>query len=342
MEFIVGLVDKLTSFQKEELAKLDVEIIYESKYLPLIGVNSNQPDEISKLQFVTYIREPREGSYQEGDFLTTIIFQPPVRKRVLIDNQLFGWGDIRIAILDSGVNPEVNVAAQIDFTKTGPSDVKIHGTDVAKIVKHFARGCNIYSAKVGVYRPNELYVMQGLEWAAENGASIINISAGFKKKCRGDCDLCKLINEISKHDIAIVVAAGNNENAEDSIECPGRASGAVTVGAIDGSRKMAPYSSFGKRGGDKPNLVAPGDVLIDGRPLHGTSFSTPLVSGVLGAILQRVGTVSKAIEYIYRTVDDLELPRHQQGLGCINLENLVELVMNETAYLESKRQDQSS
>lgn len=341
MEYIVKLSRKLTYSTRQEISKFG-EITYESKFLPLIGLSTLSPDHITSLSYVESLRAPIEGEYQEGEFLSTLIFEPAIRKRVLTNNQLVGWGDTRIAVLDSGISSDTT-AECIDFTNTGHLDTKKHGEDVIRIVKHFAKGCNLYSAKVGSVRPNELYVMKGLEWAAEKGVNIINISAGFKNNCNnGDCDLCLLVNEISKSGIAIVVAAGNNDNAENSIECPGIASLAVTVGAVNGNYQIASYSSFGKPGGDKPNLVASGTVYIDGRQRNGTSFAAPIITGVLGAILHRVGTVSTAVEYIYNTLADLNIPRHQQGLGLLNLEKLVEVVLHETAHFESTGQDQSS
>lgn len=345
MRYIVRFLDKLSVSQRESFTKLVTEIIYESKFLPLMGVVTNQPHEIEKLGFVKHIRISEEGNFQEGEFLSTIIFEPPVRKGALVSKQLLGWGDTRVVIIDSGVSGnDVSITEYKDFTGTGNADIRNHGTVVANIIKHFAKGAVLYSAKVGAMNPDELNVMRALEWAVDKGANIVNISAGFKraKPCKGDCDLCQLVSEVSSQGIAVIVAAGNNQKVEDSIDCPGTVDNTVTVGAVDKYLRIASYSSIGKPGSGKPNIVAPGGGYLNGVPFEGTSFSAPLVAGVLAAILYRVGNIHTAIEYIYNTASDLKLPRHHQGFGCINLEKLVEVVVNETINSESQGQDQGS
>ncbi|NMA66817.1 MAG: S8 family serine peptidase, partial [Clostridiaceae bacterium] len=301
MRYIIRFHDKLSDSQQDILNKLSLDIIYQSKFLPLIGVITDEPEEIRGLDFVKSIREPAVGSFMEGEFYTTITFEPPLHKSLLVKNQMFGWGDIRVAIIDSGVNSDVSVTESKDFTGTGNFDVINHGTRIASIIKHFAKGCNLYSAKIGNNEPDELNMLKAIEWAVEKGVNIINISSGFKRNCNSDCELCQLISQISKFGVAVVVAAGNEHNMEDTIYCPGRVDDAVTVGAIDRNMKLASYSSIGKPGSGKPNILAPGNGYINDSRFEGTSFAAPVISGILAAILYKSGNVYKAIEYIYRT-----------------------------------------
>lgn len=344
MEYIINLNRFLSEDDKKVLAEKNADIIYESKLLKLIGTKATNINDLVDLEFVENIRKPAVGQFQEAEFNSTITFEPRVRRSLLSSRSLVGWGDTRIAVLDSGINGDVTVADTNtkDYTNTGMADIKVHGNDVLKIIKFLAKGSSLYVAKVGQDRPNELYVMQGLEWAYNQGASIINLSAGFKKNCYGECDLCKLVNLISDEGVAIVIAAGNNDNKEDSIECPGNAVKGITVGAVGQGLKLTEYTSYGKVGQAKPNLVAPGNVHIDGRYRTGTSFAAPFVSGILGAILKKSGSVSKAIEYIYRSVDNLGYHSHQQGLGYLNLQKLVEVLDSEESNNQSTGQNQSS
>lgn len=342
MEYIVNLSRRLTSTEKKLFEEKQIELIYESKFLNVAGVNATSQEVFNDMDFIESVSTPILGEYQDAEYLSTLSFEPHIRKSLLTNQALVGWGDTRIAILDSGINSDVSVADQIDFTNTGITDRTNHGNDVAKIVKFFAKGASLFFAKVGEPKPNELYVMQGIEWAFDQGASIINISAGFKRKCKGNCNLCKLVDAVSEEGVAIVIAAGNRYNKVDSIDCPGHAVKGVTVGAVSRDYKLADYTSFGKPGEGKPNIVAPGDVHIDGRFRTGTSFAAPVVTGVIGAILNTVGSVSKAIEYIYKNVDDLGYPAHEQGLGCLNLQNLVEAIINEEGNSESTGQKESS
>lgn len=347
MRYIVRLKEKMNETQREALAEYISGFLYESQYLPIIGIEASSLKDVEKikqLNFVERIRESRQGTYLNGEFLSTIIFSPPVNKRFLSNNNLYGWGDTRIFVLDSGVNvEEVQITESKDFTNTGPKDFKYHGTIVAKIIRHMAKGSNIYSGKIGNIEPEEINLMRALEWSTQKGAKIINISASFnkKKRCNGDCELCELVNYICNLGIAIVVAAGNGDKVENSIWCPALATGALTVGSIDENFRIAEYSSIGKPGFGKPNMVAPGKVFIDGNTFSGTSFSAPLISGILGAILYRIGSISKAIEYIITTTDDLGLPMHHQGMGCLNLERLTEVIVNETIDFKSEGQEKS-
>lgn len=345
MKFIVKLKDKLSDHQLHTIQKYCSKILYVSTLLPLIGVESNDITELMGLDFIERIRPSEIGVFHNtGDFLTTIIFKPPLKKSILVKNSLLGWGNTRVAIIDSGVNGD-NITECIDFSNTGHFDNRNHGTIIAAIIKHFAPGCQLYSAKVGNQNPDELNVMQALEWAVLKGAHIINLSSGFerKKRCRQDCELCLLVNEITKKGIAVVVAAGNNNNIKDSIDCPGVVENAVTVSAIDEyDKKVAHYVSLGKPGVSKPNILAPGWVSLNGSCQSGTSFAAPIISGLLAAVKHRIGNINKAIEYIYNTAEDLDLPSYYQGHGYINIEKFVEVILNETTNIESSGQNQSS
>lgn len=340
MKYITRLKGYLTDNMREILGKLGVEIIFESIFLPVIGIKTSNSQKVRDLDFVENIRKPRKGIFEK---VNNIQCFNKLDNTILIKNNMLGWGDTRICIIDSGVNDgdgNVKIVEHKDFTGNGESDVKIHGTIVAKILRNFAKGAKLYSAKIGDYKPDELLMLDALQWACGKGAKIINISAGFDKAdlCDETCDLCQTVNIISKMGVAIVVAAGNNNNKLNSVVCPAIASDSVAVGAVAENKKIASYSSFGKVGGKKPNVVAPGNIMVDGTHYSGTSFSTPIISGILGAILNTVGNVNNAIEYIYDTADDLNLPFHQQGKGCVNLENLIpEVLGNEKkSYFESK------
>ncbi|TCL35666.1 serine protease AprX [Anaerospora hongkongensis] len=340
MEYILRVKNSITEDQKKQLS-LHGNVIFESKYIPILAVESRFPQKIAEFDFVENIRPSRVGEYQEGDYLSAIVFEPQIKKRLLVNNQLTGWG-AKIFILDSGVDGRlVSIQEQKDYTRTGYNDFVGHGTIIAKIIKHFAKGSQIFSAKIGTPKPQETNLIRGIEWAIDQGAHVINISSEYprKKKCKGKCELCEMVDFAASKGIAVVVAAGNSEQAEDSITCPGIANGSITVGAVDRQGGgIASYSSVGCPGGNKPNLIAPGQGHCDGNPFSGTSFAAPVLTGLIGALLGRTGSVGKAIEYICKTVEDLNLPRHHQGLGCINLDKLLEVLNNEIPNIKSEGQ----
>jgi len=300
LEYIISLKGMLISEQKKAIKEKVDNIIYESEIIPVMGVMTNNPSKVKNLKFVENIRPSRKGTFQEGDFLTSLKVLPAINRDVLITNQLVGWG-VNIAILDSGVDQsKISVNKCIDFTGTGTMDVAGHGTIVTKVVKYFAKGARLLFAKVGPNKPDEISVMRAIEWAIEEGADIINLSLSFKRQeaCEEKCELCQLVNSIIDLDKVVVVAAGNENNKLDSIHCPGIATNAITVGASNENKNIADYSSFGKPGGKKPNIIAPGDITTSEVHCNGTSFAAPIVSGVLGSSLTRMSDIHKAIEYI--------------------------------------------
>lgn len=277
----------------------------------------------------------------EGEFQRTVLCRPPIRKSTLLKYNLVGWGNIRVAILDSGAPPDIQAIEEIDFTGTGIVDRLGHGTFVVRIIKHYAPASQLLIAKIGDEKPIEVALIKALEWAVDKGAHIINISSGFgARRCKGNCELAKLINAITKQTSCIVVvAAGNGGPKPNTIVCPACATNAITVGALDPSGRLAAYSSRGAVGTRKPNILAPGDITIDGRPVNGTSFAAPIISGILAATLNRFSNSLEAIKALYDTAESLGLAPHEEGFGRLNLDKYLEVTSNVGANCASQRQE---
>lgn len=229
---------------------------------------------------------------------------------------------VTIAVLDTGVDadhPDLKgqVAGQADFTGAGsPADDNGHGTHVASIAagtgagadgarQGIAPGADILSGKVldSDGRGQTSWVMAGMEWAVQQGADVVNLSLGGAPTETDDPLVLTLEALAEQHGTLFVAAAGNRGwlgFVPGTIETPGSAPSALTVGAVTDTDLRAFFSSQGPTLGTyrlKPDVVAPGVGILgalagarDGdlyQPMSGTSQATPIVAGAAALLMQQ-------------------------------------------------------
>jgi len=270
---------------------------------------------------------------------------PQLNEKLLHDAGFVGEG-IKVAILDTEFDETIIKSSgykdfwQEDNSASGASQSLAssetdnlrstktagHGAVVARIIQRFAPHCTLYAAKVGEGDdvPEET-VIRAMDWAREMGVDIINASWGFPFT---DCDngercaVCSLVNEFREEGIFTVIAAGNR--GEDGVSCPARAEGSIAVGAVNGNGDaVAAYSSYDEAGGEKPDIIAPGEVCFHSVPCHGTSFSTPCITGILAALMSRTRQKHHVVDMMLRTAKDIGDESHRQGRGLIDLPALI-------------------
>ncbi|WP_329256373.1 S8 family serine peptidase [Streptomyces sp. NBC_01478] len=231
---------------------------------------------------------------------------------------------VKIAVLDTGVDADhpdlkTQVIESKNFsTATDADDHFGHGTHVASIAagtgaksngkyKGVAPDAKILNGKVldDNGSGDDSGILAGMEWAAAEGASVVNLSLGGYDSPEID-PLEAEVNKLSaEKGILFAIAAGNE--GPQSIGSPGSADAALTVGAVDGSDKLADFSSTGPRAGDgaiKPDVTAPGvDITAAAAPgsvidqevgenppgyltISGTSMATPHVAGAAAILKQ--------------------------------------------------------
>ncbi|MGW1163144.1 S8 family peptidase [Streptomyces sp. NPDC002519] len=233
---------------------------------------------------------------------------------------------VKVAVLDTGVyadHPDLKgqvIEAKNFSTAATVADKVGHGTHVASIVagtgakshglyKGVAPGAKILSGKVldDDGYGDDSGILAGMEWAAQQGADIVNLSLGGPDT-PGIDPLEAEVNKLSEQKgILFAIAAGNEgEMGGRSIGSPGSAADALTVGAVDDGDKLAPFSSRGPGpdGAIKPDVTAPGvDITAAAAPgslidkevgekpagyltISGTSMATPHVAGAAAILKQ--------------------------------------------------------
>ncbi|WP_344156712.1 S8 family serine peptidase [Kribbella yunnanensis] len=230
---------------------------------------------------------------------------------------------VTVAVLDTGVDathPDLatQVAGAKNFTTESAEDIIGHGTHVASTIagtgaasggkyKGVAPDAKIYDGKIcveeGCYESD---MLAGMEWAAkEVKAKVVNFSIGGEDTPEID-PIEEAVNRLTAETGTLfVVAAGNSGLAgAGSVESPGSAEAALTVGAVDKQDGLAYFSSIGPRVGDsavKPDVTAPGVDIVAakaknssiGEPvgdqylrLNGTSMATPHTAGAAALLAQ--------------------------------------------------------
>ncbi|WP_221762707.1 S8 family serine peptidase [Nonomuraea sp. WAC 01424] len=213
---------------------------------------------------------------------------------------------VKVAVLDTGIDdthPDLagKVVARRNFAGTDTdADVIGHGTHVASTIagtgeryRGVAPGATLLDAKVCAERwCADSAILAGMQWAAEQGAKVANLSLGSPDSPGLDPVEEAVQTLTERYGILFVVAAGNT-GKPGSVSSPSTADAALSVGAVDRSDRAALFSSAGPRPGDsalKPDLTAPGVAITAARgkdspgdgpyvAMSGTSMATPHVAG---------------------------------------------------------------
>ncbi|GAB2841314.1 S8 family serine peptidase [Lentzea nigeriaca] len=217
---------------------------------------------------------------------------------------------VKVAIVDTGVDenhPDLKgqQIAEKNFTTDPDNTDKVgHGTHVGSTVASVgakyggvAPGAQLIDAKVCVENGcQESWILDGMRWAAEQGAQVVNMSLGGGDTPEID-PLEQAVNELTaKYGTLFVIAAGNS-GSPGSVSSPSTAEAALSVGAVDRDDSLAPFSSRGPRAGDsglKPEVTAPGVGIVaakagttDHLAASGTSMATPHVAGAAALLKQQ-------------------------------------------------------
>jgi subtilisin family serine protease len=191
--------------------------------------------------------------------------------------------------------------------------------------------------------------MRGAEWADSLGTDIISSSLGYSEfdnsqynhsyaDMNGKTTLVTQAAAFAaSKGIVCIISAGNQGNdAWKYITAPADADSILSVGAVDRNGLRVSFSSIGPSSDlrIKPDIAAMGLSTITGLPsgtigsLNGTSFSAPLIAGLVAGIIQAnpQKTAQEIIQGIRKSGTQSSKPDQLLGYGIPNFDRANQIV----------------
>lgn len=300
------------------------------------------PDAISDIPFIVFEEEVMTMTYRPGDPALSDADATWHLAAVQAEkawDRTKGNSNVIVAVVDSYFdldNPELdsteivrpysvangdsNVGLPSSYNPGNPDPVLCHGTMVASLALgamdngHGSAGiapeCSFMPISLGS-RFGCLALLQGLLYAVNHGARVVNISAGLsftgemasvpverqiamaQSELLAQEEVWKYVFDMcSKYYVTVVWAAGN-ENVFTALDASKRGSNTIKVSASDRNGRKADFSNFGnfaERNIYESTVSAPGVKVYGEVPsashqlVDGTSFSAPIVAGATGLI----------------------------------------------------------
>jgi type VII secretion-associated serine protease mycosin len=223
---------------------------------------------------------------------------------------------VKVAVIDTGIDqthPDLLnvIAAGKDVSGIGSQngskpigEISYHGTMVASLLAGRGHGSDSKNANgvIGTAPSAELLsvsmafgdtnlntdtqVAEGIRWAVDNGAKVINLSL-----TRNSSDWPTSWDEAFlyafDHDVVVVAAAGNRASGTDQVGAPATIPGVLVVAGVD---KNAQGSNQASTNGLTIAVAAPATDLVSAYPggeykiWSGTSGAAPIVSGLVALV----------------------------------------------------------
>ncbi|WP_405722446.1 type VII secretion-associated serine protease mycosin [Streptomyces sp. NBC_01537] len=241
---------------------------------------------------------------------------------------------VKVAVIDTGVDndntqlrqaidPDVRGKDYITPGGDGTDDPVGHGTKVAGIIA--ARpiaGTGFVGiapqATIIPIRQNDAEgsgtagtMADAIDYAAEHGADVINISQDTSQALQPGSDLEKSVEDAINEGVVVVAAAGNDgASGQKKLTYPASFPGVLAVAASDRNNERASFS----QPGDFVGVAAPGVDMVSTVPKggqcidNGTSFAAPYVAGVVALVRSKYPkwTPAQVIARIEQTAERTE------------------------------------
>ncbi len=260
---------------------------------------------------------------------------------------------VTIAILDTGVDlthPDLEhkILPGYDFVNgdSVPQDDAGHGTHVAGIAAALGNngigiagvswGARILPVKVldSAGRGTALNVAEGIVWAADQGAQVINLSLGGSQFSQ---TLQDAVLYAEGRGVLLIASSGNTNS--NFVLYPARFPQVMAVAATDASNQRASFSNYG----DEIEIAAPGVSILSLYPggyntLSGTSMSAPHVSGLAAILIGQGYDATSARDRIKNTALDIPPSGFDiyTGAGLMQMDAALQVMITPTEPTETQ------
>ncbi|MDE6121258.1 MAG: S8 family serine peptidase, partial [Muribaculaceae bacterium] len=234
-----------------------------------------------------------------------------------LDNQEFAHTSIVSPY--SVANGSSDVSLPDGYSSSSPDQVLAHGTMVSGLIfaapdngngaAGISPGCQFMPVSLG-HRFGCLAMLQGLLYAINHGAKVVNISAGlsFAEEVENLSDIeqitlsrnilldqenvWKYVFDMAEKFYVTIVWAAGNDNIFTAIDASKRGDKTIKVSSVGCTLNKANFSNYGNfpaEGIFESTVSAPGEHIYGllpgtdhGLDVKGTSFSAPIVAGAVG------------------------------------------------------------
>ena len=314
-EFVAEIDGALSTAEADELARRHGLTRLASENFPLIGatfglfrITDGRPYETVRREFAAdgsvrslqpnfryVLQDQKSAAATEGDPAQYAL----AKLRLPQAHTLAHGANVTIAVIDSGIDarhPELANSVADNFDALGSAEgPHVHGTGIAGAIAAHARlmgsapeariiAIRAFGGGNGGAESSSYIILRSLNYAAEHGAQIVNMSFAGPK----DAVIERAIAATAARGLVLIAAAGN-AGAKSPPLYPAANPNVIAVSATDRQDRLFAASNRG----NYIAVAAPGvDIFLpapDGKyqVTSGTSFSAAYVSGVAALLLER-------------------------------------------------------